>query len=113
MTSEWSKPVCITGENGQPGTDGESTQFIFRRLANKKQFDLLLDWHTNSGLKLENVESPSKIDFSNEYIDGWISTDDGYTVETTDWTDEAEGLDANLYHVEVYCYRTKNPELGV
>ena len=113
MTSEWSKPVCITGENGQPGTDGESIQFIFRRLANKKQFDLLLDWHTNSGLKLENVESPSKIDFSNEYIDGWISTDDGYTVETTDWTDEAEGLDANLYHVEVYCYRTKNPELGV
>ena len=53
--TSWSKPVQITGENGLPGEDGESTEFIYK-LAN----------------------SVSKI-LGNEDKDNYVPTNEGWT----------------------------------
>lgn len=111
MTRTWSKPTPMSGEDGQPGTDGDKIQFIYRVLPTKEKADLLIAFHKESGNTLESDPTkenvPSKIDISHNYINNWANDPEKgtYTISLTDWTDDATGIDGINNYVEVYCHR--------
>jgi len=59
----------MTGEDGTPGKDGETIQFIYRLISNTENFNELIRYHKESGKELSNLEVPSKIDLLNPEID--------------------------------------------
>ena len=120
MAESWSEPFRLTGDDGQPGTDGESIEFIYRLLANKDDYDSLLDFHTKGaekGITLANTDTdvvPNKIDNYTEdekpsWVDvtNWQPEDGKYTVCESEWTDSPQGIDGVLYLVEVVCTRKR------
>ena len=122
QVSEWTIPMCITGENGINGADGTNVQFIYRLLPAIDDYHALYEFHTKSGRVLESGptgkdDAPQKIDIVDslqELVDmgidpiDWEINDDGkYTICPTVWTDEPLGIDSPNYLVECVCTRLK------
>ena len=60
---QWSEPIQITGDNGEPGADGTSTEFIYKRT--KKQTD--------------KVEKPISENKNGDVPEGWTDHPTGVT----------------------------------
>lgn len=70
--SEWSLPIQITGENGKPGVDGVSTEFIY-----------YLDENQPS---VENLSSPNQAGYEPPIETGWTPSPQGVSeTNTTEW----------------------------
>lgn len=129
QTSEgWSEPHRITGADGEPGRDGTSIEFIYRRIPDKIDYNTLVKWHTVQA-ELGNVlyspedlsendvadnwtGTPSKIDISDKYEgEGWtpIEGTEQYTICDTEWKDSPDGV-TEEYLIEVCCQRKYNIE---
>lgn len=115
--SDWTSPFRMTGEDGIPGKDGETIQFIYRLISNTENFNELVRYHKESGKELSNLEVPSKIDLLNPEIDEipiryWNKIESGpntglYTIIDTEWTDDPSGISLD-YQIECVCSRTKD-----
>lgn len=130
----WSDPFCITGINGENGTDGSSIEFIYRLIPNKDNYKVLRNYYktikdsgsgylANTGtdvvpekidvLTAEELEnsgfSPSSWDVidsgDDDYREDWNGK---YTITNTNWTDFPSGIDGEEYLIEVVCTRTKD-----
>lgn len=129
LTSKgWSEPHRITGADGEPGRDGTSIEFIYRRIPDKIDYNALVKWHTDQA-ELGNVlyspedlsendiadnwtGTPSKIDISDKYEgEGWtpIEGTEQYTICDTEWKDSPDGV-TEEYLIEVCCQRKYNSE---
>ena len=80
LVGSWSKPIRITGEDGEPGTDGKNIEFIYKLT----DFPLLGD----------NAKGP--------YDDS--KNEDNYT--PSGWSDKASGVTVN-HKWEYFCQRRK------
>ena len=78
IVSPWTKPIRITGENGEPGTDGNNLEFIYQRRTHQ--------W--------VNPERPTSKN-ENKYV----PLDEG-------WTGSPTGID-DVYRYEYMCQRRK------
>lgn len=79
IVSPWTKPIRITGENGEPGTDGNNLEFIYQRRTHQ--------W--------VNPERPTSKN-ENKYV----PIDEG-------WTGSPTGID-DVYRYEYMCQRRKD-----
>ena len=79
IVSPWTKPIRITGENGEPGTDGNNLEFIYQRRTHQ--------W--------VNPERPTSKN-ENKYV----PLDEG-------WTGSPTGID-DVYRYEYMCQRRKD-----
>lgn len=94
LIGTWSKPFCITGEDGHDGTDGVSKEFIYRLLPNKDAFAGLKEWLSNENNALP-VVGTGKVP----------GVTDNYVYSDCDWKDEPAGIDGENYLIEVVCSR--------
>lgn len=76
----WSKPICISGEDGIDGTDGVNIEFIYKRT--------LTD--------LDVPETPPSINITD------------YVPEHLGWSDRPQGITGDGYQVEWVCTRKKD-----
>lgn len=51
LVGTWSEPFCITGEDGKDGADGVSTEFIYRLISNKENYEDLKKYLTQTPLE--------------------------------------------------------------
>ena len=79
IVSPWSKPIRITGENGEPGADGNNLEFIYQR-------------RTHQWINPERPTSKNE----NKYV----PVDEG-------WTGSPTGID-DAYRYEYMCQRRKD-----
>lgn len=79
IVSPWTKPIRITGENGEPGTDGNNLEFIYQR-------------RTHQWINPERPTSKNE----NKYV----PLDEG-------WTGSPTGID-DVYRYEYMCQRRKD-----
>ena len=82
----WSTPIRLTGEDGQPGTDGKSIEFIYTR--------------NNTGT------APSAP--ATNQTDDWYGTDSNNII----WTDNPQGVQSNLKYEYVSVRYKKNNTWG-
>ncbi len=78
----WSKPICISGEDGSDGTDGVSREFIYKRTATD----------------LDVPETPPSVNITDK------------VPEEYGWSDRPQGINEKEYHVEWVCTRKKDEQ---
>lgn len=79
---KWSKPICISGEDGSDGTDGVSREFIYKR----------------TRTDLDVPETPPSVNVTDK------------VPEEYGWSDRPQGIDEKEYHVEWVCTRKKDEQ---
>lgn len=52
----WSVPVKITGDDGVAGTDGLTTEFIYRLISNEDNFKQLVEYLSENPLEVTNTD---------------------------------------------------------
>lgn len=90
LIGQWSEPFCITGEDGKDGADGVSTEFIYRLISNKDNFNQLRNFLSTN--KLENTATG-------------VVPDTNDNIVNTQWTDEPSGINGESYLIEAVSSR--------
>lgn len=91
----WSVPVKITGDDGVAGTDGLTTEFIYRLISNEDNFKQLVEYLRSNPLEITNTDIvPETKDDICESV----------------WTDSPLGIDGVNWSMEVTCVRTKQED---
>ena len=91
----WSDPVCLSGEDGRPGTDGQWKAFAYRRCENQAEFRTLVAPTLNSPYKNSD-------DFDNATIDaGWKDHPEGIS---KDYPIEAASIATRDRNTEEWTY---------
>ena len=95
IIGDWGRVICITGDSGENGADGLSTEFIYRLIPNESNFSELKTYLTTHPL-------------SNTSTGEVPSTDD--TICDSEWTNHPTGIDGDTWYMEVVCVRTKTED---
>ena len=91
----WSVPVKITGDDGVAGTDGLTTEFIYRLISNEDNFKQLVEYLRSNPLEITNTDVVPE------------TKDD---ICESKWTDSPSGIDGETWSMEVTCVRTKQED---
>lgn len=109
----WSKPICITGDDGQDGVDGDNIEFIYARFEDVSAFTEYYNMATDvkseecaAMLAARDVEHSKKGTPWEER--DYIPYDPEWKYE---WFDHPQGIgedeDLNFWRVEACCVREK------
>ena len=114
---DWSEPVCITGEDGIDGTDGENREYIYARFATLNDYMCYASGYCYT----EDVDcDPAKCEAAYQECQQMLATctDDAENYQQDDyiplsgtsvyahWQDHPEGIEPE-WRVEACCLRMK------
>lgn len=92
----WSVPVKITGDDGVAGTDGLTTEFIYRLISNEDNFKKLVEYLSENPLEITDTDI--------------VPDTNDYDICQSVWTDSPLGIDGETWSMEVTCVRTKQKD---
>lgn len=93
-TYTWTKPIRITGEKGDNGADGDTIEYIYRRLPKRRELNDYSDLKPgNRGVSRDNPATHEFDGFEKDFI-------------PTDWLDHPEGISLDN-RVELMCTHSR------
>ena len=112
LIGHWSEPVCITGEDGIDGTDGENREYIYTRFETLDEYMCYasgtpytegFECGNLHGECMEMLATSGDPDY--QTTSDYIPTNDAWRYK---WLDHPEGIEPE-WRVEACCVRVKRP----